>query len=908
MKQGVKVVVTFGAFLFLFCLLSLAQSKENGAIEGKVLMPDGTPLPGVEVSLSSPALIGGIQAVITDNNGKFRFIALPPGAYALEAKLEGFQVVRKEGVRLSVNMTLTVDFSMTLGTIQEKITVKGMLPMVDVKDSQTAVANLTREIIQNVPNTQFVSNIVNLAPGITQNAAFGGADNGIMYQVDGVDVSDPELHTAYLFLDYGVVQEVSVNGVGAPAEFDGFNGAIFNTVTKTGGNTFSGMFDSFIQAKDWNSKNSDDPNLSPPGQGLYNAHIDFGGPIIKDKLWFFLAAQYQQRQNIFSGFPQTSIYDMPRLFAKLTWQPDRDNRISLFLHGDIYNGNNRGGAANVDPAATRDQRSPEFAPNLSYLHIFNDHTFMEAKFAGFISYYKLIPVQGYDLPGHYDVSQDWNSVNASAFYHAFRDRYQLNASVSHHADKFIAGSHDFKFGIDTELNPGKTDWGYSGGKWYNDDNGQPYIMYGYEGYSTKAINLRLSAYVQDNWAISDRLTINPGIRLNFYRGYLKSAGTYFHPITTGSYENVFKPDIAIAPRIGITYDLFGDHSTAIKLHYGKFVDNIITTFYEALAPGSDFTQYSWNGSEYVEDYTIKWENLYTMDKNISMPYMNQFTFGIEREVIKDVSVSASFIYRDFRNFIDKVNLTSDFEPVAYVTPDTHQTIIVYSQKNPGDEKFLVTNVKKGDYGSVYDIVPFTPSRQYLGFELDVNKRFSNKWLLKLSYNYGKTTGYYDNLEEAGGLSPYAAAKFSSLFSDPNWQINLTKNSHNTLDPTHMFKVLATVILPWDIAFSPSLSIISGNTYNTYYRVGNETINQKAKNIPAQEVGSLRFPTSVNLDLQVEKTFEIKNLRIGIVADIFNLLNSNAITEYQNIITADDFMSTYDIDNPRAFRVGLRVSF
>jgi outer membrane receptor protein involved in Fe transport len=908
-KQTSQLILMIALTLFLLNPFLYSQSKENGAIVGQTMTPDGAALPGVLVGISSPALIGGVQTAVTDMDGKFRFVALPPGTYALEAKLEGFQVTRKEGVRLSVNMTLTVDFSMTLGTLEEKITVKGMLPMVDVKDSQTAVSNLTKEMIQNIPNSQTVANIVNLAPGVTQNAAFGGADNGIMYQVDGVDVSDPELHTAYLFIDYGVVQEVSVSGVGAPAEFDGYNGAVFNTVTKTGGNTFSGMFDSYVQAKTWNSKNSDDPNLTPPAMGYYNAHLDLGGPIVKDKLWFFAGAQYLQRQSVFSGFPETSIYDQPRLFLKLTWQPNRDNRVSMFLHGDLYNGSYRGGYANVDPAATRTQRSPEFAPNISFLHIFSDKTFLEAKFAGFISYYKLIPTGGYDLPGHYDVAQDWYSVNSLTFYHAFRDRYQLNASVSHHADKFIAGSHDFKFGIDTEMNPGQTDWGYTGGKQYIDYNGEPYLMYAYEGYSTKAINLRISGYAQDNWAVSDRLTINPGIRINFYRGFLKSAGTYYHPITTGSYDNVFKPDISIAPRLGITYDIFGDHSTALKFHYGKFVDNIITTFYEAFAPAPDWTQYSWDGSEYVEDYTVKWENLYTMDKNISLPYMHQFTIGVEREIIKDVSLSANFIYRDFRNFIDKVNLTSDFEPVTYITPDTNQPITVYSQTDPGDEKFLVTNIKKGNYGSVYsDMVPFTPNRKYQGFELVLNKRFSNKWQLMISYNYGKTTGYYDNLEEVGGRSPYAAAKYSSLFSDPNWQINLTKNSHNTLDPTHMLKVQGTIILPWDIAFSPYLSIVSGNTYNTYYRVGDE-INQKAKYIPAQEVGSLRFPTQVNLDMQVEKTFTIKNnTRIGIMANVFNVFNSSTITSYQNYITSSDFMSTYAIVNPRSFRVGLRVYY
>jgi hypothetical protein len=97
--------------------------------------------------------------------------------------------------------------------------------------------------------------------------------------------------------------------------------------------------------------------------------------------------------------------------------------------------------------ATLKQKSPELAFNASYLHVFSDKTYLESKFAGFMSYYKLIPTQGYDKPGRYDYANDWFSDNSVWFYHAYRNRYQLNTSVSHHADTFIAGSHDFKFGI-----------------------------------------------------------------------------------------------------------------------------------------------------------------------------------------------------------------------------------------------------------------------------------------------------------------------------------------------------------------------------------------------------------------------------------------------------------------------------
>jgi len=284
LKKTDRWILLIALTLFLLSPSLISQSKENGAFEGKITIENDQPLPGVTVTALNTSGAGAKRVAVTDENGRFRFPALMPGVYDLEAQLEGFQSARREGIRLLVGSTLTVDFRMMLGKIEEKVTVAGVLPMVDVKDSQTAVASLSNEILQNIPNSQFVSNVVNLAPGVNQSAAFGATDAGIQYQIDGVDVSDPELHTAYVFMDYGTVEEAKVMGIGAPAEYDGFTGVVFNTITKSGGNQFEGMVDSFIQPDSWNDKNSDDPSLSSPKSAFKNIHLSVGGPITKDKL------------------------------------------------------------------------------------------------------------------------------------------------------------------------------------------------------------------------------------------------------------------------------------------------------------------------------------------------------------------------------------------------------------------------------------------------------------------------------------------------------------------------------------------------------------------------------------------------------------------------------------------------
>ena len=865
----------------MVCLFSLAfaQSKENGAIEGKVTT-EGEPLPGVSVILTSPNVMGGSQIVGTNENGRFRFVALPPGVYALEAKLEGFTTSRKEGVRLSTGMTLTLDFAMSVGRIEEKIVVKGVLPLVDVKDSQTAVTTLSKEIIQNIPNNQFVSQVVNLAPGVTYDSAFGAADNGVQYQIDGVDTSDPELHTAYVFMDYGAIEEAKIMGIGAPAEYDGFSGIVFNVTTKSGSNKLEGMFDSFLQPAAWNSDNTGDLGWKPQFNALSNVHFSLGGPFIKDKLWFFFALQYYRSSVQIAGFEGgPTVYNQPRSFFKLAWQPNRDNRFGAFIEADIYNGENRAAGRYMAEEAVRNQRSPELAFNVNFLHIFSDHTFLEAKVAGYTSYYKLIPAQGYDVPGHYDLGTYMNTVNFPTYYDAYRDRYQANVSVSHHADNFIKGSHDFKFGIDAEMNPTHTRWGFSGGMYYLDYYYEPFIAYGYEGYDFHATNVRVSAFAQDSWSLTDRIKINPGLRFNYYRGSIKGEGT------------VFKPQPNIAPRIGITIDPFGDHRTALKFHYGMYYDNIITSYYTRLAPKPDYVMYEWDGAEYVEQWRDVWQNMYTFDPDIKLPHMNQLTFGIERELFSDLSVSLNYIRRDNKNFIERVNLTGEFEPVTIDYPG-YGTYTVYNQLNPGEDTYIITNPHAGDY----PIVAFTPTRKYTGIEFVLNKRWSKKWQVLASWVYGKATGTNDN-DVWGERSSALGA--SGLFSDPNYQINA--EGRLTYDPTHMIKIQGSVQLPLDILLSANFFYISGMTYSQFLQAD---LNQGYMSFLADPLGSYRLPDRKQLDLRVEKTFNIGKYRLGVMADCFNIFNAGTVT-YVIQDAGADFGAPSTIVNPRVFRVGLR---
>jgi hypothetical protein len=876
-------MMIFSFFLVTFFSNSiLAQSKETGAIEGKAITDDDeNPIPAVAITLSSPKMVGGKKVAVTGVDGKFRFPALLPGVYSIEANLEGFNPQKIEGIKVMVGQTLTVDFKMSLGQITEAISVIGVLPMVDVKDSATAVANLSSDFIANIPNTQNVSAMVNLAPGVTQDSIFGAATTGVQYQIDGVDVSDPELGTAYVFLDYGVVEEVMVSGVGAAAEYDGFTGGVFNTVTKSGGNKFEGMIDSYIQPNSWNSKNTDVDYLTPPTLGFFNVHFSLGGALKQDNLFFFLSTQYERRAQAFTGFPHDSVYTMPRILLKLTWQASKNHRLNTFAHGDLYNGSYRGGGPRVDPEATRDQKSPEFAYNLNHVWTINDRIFLESKGAGFMSYYKLIPKQGYDVPGHFDTVTRRSSVNASAFYHAFRNRFQFNSALNVYSDKLITGSHDLKFGIDAEINPTRTESGYSGGMYYRNADGNPDERWLYEGQNFTATNFRFSSFIQDSWAVTDKIKINPGIRLNYYRGSLKDLG------------NVFTPKMGIAPRVGITYDLFPDHSTVLKFHYGKFYENIKTAYYTKLAPDSDWSAQYWD-NEWITYYTDSWNaDKYSLSDSIQMPHMNQWTVGIEREILKDFSIGVSYINRSNHNFIDGVLTNGVFSPVDYTFEGENFTL--WKLENPDESKFLITNPKKDEY----PIVTFTPERKYQGIQLLANKRFSHRWMVNASYTYGKAEGTDDNDDWNEDFS--SGVSLSQYFQEKTCQIN--SYGRLTIDPTHMIKIQGTFVLPFQIYLSGNFSHITGNTYNRMLEVGYPDIH-KYLTFPVDPRGSYRLPDQTRLDIRLEKQVNIKNTRIGLTFDIYNVFNAGTV----NAVIQDTslFEETDGIVDPRAFRAGLRL--
>jgi len=916
-----KKLVLFAILAFLFILTSFAfsQSKETGAIIGTVTDLQGAPLPGATVTVSGPNLMG-TRSSITEADGVYRFPALPPGDYTVKAELDGFKMVVRESIRLTTTTRLTVDISLEQSAIAEEVTVVAQAPTVDVRSTETASVTLPDEILRNIPYSQFSADIVTLAPGVSaDNVAYGASSNtGIAYSMDGVNVADPEAGSAWVFLDHNIIEEAKVMGVGLPAEYGNFTGVIFNIVTKSGGNQLSGHFELDFQGKKdawpgdfWQSDNNsayikDFPELTSPQQELLDLSGHLGGPVKKDKVWFYAGLQWYRDKMYPTGFPEALDYKEPHSFFKLTSQISPSTSLTGSVEVDAYNGINRAvfgfDHAELRSNTTLIQKSPEVVGNFTLTKILGSKSFFDVKAAFFWGYYYLDPEMGMDTPAHFLLDENKWADNAYHYGYYDRTRFQVNASATHYVEDFIAGDHDFKFGVEAERSYVRNRFGYTGPNhtYYIDyAPGEPYLAYQYEGYDTNTYYTRLEGFLQDSWQITPRLNINAGLRLSQNWGSVKDVD--------GVVFNTFR----LAPRLGFAFDIFGDKTTVLKAHYGQFTEAMLSSYHSNLNPSSafsDFIAYKWDGAAYVEDYRIVPEEKYRMADGIKHPYMNQFTVGVERELFKDASVGITYINRSWKNIIGLYNLKSDFVPYDVYVPELDKTYQIFQQTEDtvGLTEYIIANIAKGQ-----PWISVNPYRKYWGLEFMFNKRFSNRWQLLLSYVYSKAAGTMDN--EFGDDVGWSE-RDDLTTADPNYWINAEGRS--TYDPTHMLKVQGTYVLPFDISFSAYFRAITGNTWTTRYRT--DYLNQGRVTFYAEPRGSNHYDVASILDVRLEKVFNLaKRYRLGVILDAFNVLNADTITNWASRIGYDyvpgDYASTqghvlYDIVTPRQFRIGFRLIF
>ncbi len=333
------------------------------------------------------------------------------------------------------------------------------------------------------------------------------------------------------------------------------------------------------------------------------------------------------------------------------------------------------------------------------------------------------------------MSQGWH-------YYADRGRDQVNASVSHYADKF--GKHELKFGAEFEHSKVRNRYGYATnanfphGVYYYDYGGAPYLAYSY-GYDVTATNNRTSAFVQDSWKVGDRLTINPGVRLDLIRGSNPSVGQVY------SANN-------LAPRLGFAWDVTGDYNTVVKGAYSQYYEGAMATVFERGIPGvQPKLVYDVSGGTPVLTDTID-HPIYKIDPNIKHPRVDEVYGAVERAIGGSMRLTVTGIYRENKNFINSISPNATWTPVTVANGLTNAPLTLYKWANRAATQtdFLIENIAGYQYKDPSGNVIGTadPYRKYKAMMVVLNKRLSNRWTTQISYVLSEATGSVDNTGDA----------------------------------------------------------------------------------------------------------------------------------------------------------------
>jgi hypothetical protein len=946
--------VFFMTVVLLIAGLAFAQTTSTGNIVGRVLAPEGEGLQGVSVTLTSPAMIIPSMSAITGERGAFRFIALAPGDYQITFALSGMKTVIRKGVRVEVSKTATFDITMELKSLEENVTVIGQSPMID-KQRTSHPANMDKMFLQSLPAPRNLGTYVNMAPGITNDSAYGGSTMDNSYLLDGVNLVDAATGTQSVNFGLDIMEEIAIQAGGLSAEYGSVRGAMINVVTKSGGNKFSGSGSFYFNHEKLKWDNTQGTPLagSKSGNKLeIEPVLTLGGPLIKDKLWFFMNASFDQTTAFVAGYPAGVTPGnekpfktmLPYPYFKLSFQPGPNDKFMLSWNYSDRITDDRGASKFNTESVTILQTSPSHVINAQWTKFFGSNFFANAKF-GMVLYQLLLNAKGNEAQ-HYDYNTLISSGNAWRNHDLYaRNRFQFNADATAFLDN-LAGTHELKFG--GEVQYAHTTWDVHGvadpvtGGCYNDFYGTAYydtLILKNGGFNRIDNVIDYAGFVQDNWAITRNLNLSLGLRLEYnsvvYPAQNQTEGDL---IFLGKTYNRSIPEsitmykwLDLAPRVGLIYDLFSDGKTLFKASYSRYVLPNQTGFVNLAHPNGWFGYYQYlnaDGSALMNPDGSPKVALWAMPggfKNngaqigytaangtkydLKAGHTDELAIGVERELFSDFSLGARYIRkwdRDQPNMIDAAQLDADklmstgeldwsknWTSKTVVDPYNGQTLTFY-------EKINLTATQ------IYIVNPPGADRNYSGFELTMNKRFSHGWALNVSYVYAKSTGLISTAradESLGGAS-------GGFFQSPNAHTNA--NGTLPLERRNQIKVEGLVKGPFGINLSGYFRYLSGlpvtrTVSNNYLGL---TLKQNVT-IYAETRGSEFIPAAVQLDLRLEKTVNIGGLNIGVFADCFNVFNRGVATGMSmnsSNLTTYKFKQMTAINDPRIIQLGARITY
>jgi len=924
--------------------------QQPSSIYGTVVDESGGILPGVTVTLTSPALQVLERQAITDANGEYRVTPLPIGVYKAVYALSGFRTVTREDIRVSVGFATRLDIGLSVGSIEESITVSGASPVVDVTQTSSSTV-LTLETLEATPTArQGLLTLYSQAPGVRGQLDVGG--NSLNTEPSVSSFGQPGEPEAWLegvvtryaaYWNYLSVEEAQIATVGNTAETEA-RGVQVNAIVKSGGNQFHGTTGVTLGGRV--EANNITEELETQGLSVGNDlkyrddfNTDLGGRIIRDKLWFYVGTRLQrERENVLDGrikedgSPVSSDQTASFFTNKTTYRMTDQNRIVGFYAWSQKHNVTPGNRFNPWESRT-DQRNNQDLAKGEWQFVGGNWLVTSAQFG----YYGHLPSRVRNVPHSDNVRTDdivtrfVTGPAARAGQRNYQNTYDTRIKATIFRPNLFLGNHEFKVGFSHTYDDFGREYGIS----------QDLPPFNYQLRLARGVPIEIralnypnkpkvvtdymAAFFQDQWTLGQRLTLNMGIRrarddaysAEKCRDAARDPGHIAFP--AACYPQVGFPTYNLwDPRIHAAYDVLGDGKTVVKggwaAYSHKNFDDEITT----LDPDfPNYVTYRWhdlngnldydpgevnldpNGPDYIDQLL----NLGQANPDLVAPTSDELMVSVERELVPNLAVRVLGLYSKNRNNYRVANVLRPYDAynIPVTRPDPGPDGQVGTADDPG-VNFTYWEYSPQLSGQLFErpmyINDASIDQTFKSVEVGVNKRSADGWQLNMSYMATKK-----NVPLFAGTQ---ISETDSLARNANHNPN-TEINHSDTSWEWNGHVSGAYDLPYDIRLAGKYQFRSGRPFarEVLFR-GGQTIPSIA--LLVEPYGTRHFPHVHLTDVRFEKTFNMtQRTRLAARLNVFNVFNTSTATDL-DIRSGSTFGLVEAIVAPRILEMGISLIF
>jgi len=921
---------------------AFAIGEVNSRIGGTVTEAEtGSPVPGATVTASGPALIGGARTVTTSDDGRYEIVELPPGKYNVEVSYSGVKPIKRRVITRQGEM-LPLDIKWSAELAEAEVTVVVEERHMTKPDSAQSGTVISNDQSSGIATTRHYQDIALQVAGTVDvegngNPQIKGANSmGNRYLVDGLDITDPITNTFSANINFDSISSIEVITGSMEAQYNSLGGVI-NLITAGGSDEWHVEAALYLQNQKFGVQRGygsqlylqEQPNkrFTPAPNQTYQAVVNVGGPILKHRLWFHFALQYDYTEGSVPVGPPLFSQAPPRTYngvngrLKLTWAPNDKHRVTL--------------SVSTDPATIKNQ-TPTSTPGANYsLPLAKNYQKQGGAFAilqwdYFITQHINTNVQtgfqyqevdsgpqgyftGIDFNGtesqygpknskyNFDEPQHFNAQDNTVWYQGStsvgvdkRYRFQFDPSISLRGK--AAGSHDAKIGIQIMYKASTFDAINSGkGVSYNDQGGgrgegglcDPTTGTGgcfqktvTADYSQKYQGVSTGLFIQDRWKPTKWLTIQPGIRLDY--GWTQNAAGETASSLFG-----------ISPRLAFNFDLTKDQKTILVLSYGRATEvmNLLPAAYGS--PSALSTTYDWVGADKAfsqVNSVTGGRGGYRFDPNAVAPHSDEVYVALRREIFKNSVGAIEYTYKRLSNLWDQIEVNQVWDPTGT------RKLGYVDQANPQQIKLITT--------------PDRQYREYQGVDFSVESRPNANWDLYAAYTLAFTYGPASEQFE-GQVNSFSRGQFYNPRQTFLYQGFLPE------DVRHNFKVRASY--KWKgLNIGGLFTYNSGsNSTKVYFNPqdgGFQNYRSPAGTEPGVKANDprgfveIRLPDVINLDLRVSYDMHaLIKQHLIVLIDFFNAFDLTPAIGIDNTAT-DAYGQVTSRQKPFRFQLGLKYVY